>query len=93
MSLFTKDPTLLRDYFITRRDRADYENSFRQARTDGFAEGRAAGMAAGMEAGMEAGVEKTAVAMLKENVDILLVSRVTGLSTERLKELHTRSDS
>ena len=37
-SLFTKDPTLLRDYFITRRDRADYENSFRQARTDEFAE-------------------------------------------------------
>ena len=92
-SLFTKDPTLLRDYFITRRDRADYENSFRQARTDGFAEGRAAGMAAGMEAGMEAGVEKTAVAMLKENVDILLVSRVTGFSTERLKELQARSDS
>lgn len=84
-SLFTKDPTLLRDYFIARRDRADYENSFRQARTDGFAEGRAAGM--------EAGVEKTAVAMLKENVDILLVSRVTGLSTERLKELQARSDS
>lgn len=88
-SLFTKDPTLLRDYFIARRDRADYENSFRQARTDGFAEGRAAGM----EAGMEAGVEKTAVAMLKENVDILLVSRVTGFSTERLKELQARSDS
>ena len=96
-SLFTKDPTLLRDYFIARRDRADYENSFRQARTDGFAEGRAVGMAAGMgagmEAGMEAGVEKTAVAMLKENVDILLVSRVTGFSTERLKELQARSDS
>ena len=88
-SLFTKDPKLLRDYFIARRDRADYENSFKQARSDGFTEGRAEGM----EAGIEAGVEKTAVAMLKENVDILLISRVTGLSAERLEELQARSDS
>lgn len=88
-SLFTKDPKLLRDYLIARRDRADYENSFKQARSDGFAEGRAAGMAAGMEAGME----KTAVAMLKEKVDVHLVSRVTGLSMERLEELQAQSDS
>lgn len=40
-SLFTRDPHLLRDYFIARRDRADYENSFKQARIDGFAEGQA----------------------------------------------------
>ena len=46
-----------------------------------------------MEAGIEAGVEKTAAAMLKEKVDILLVSRVTGLSMERLKEMQARSDS
>ena len=46
-----------------------------------------------MEAGMEAGVEKTAVAMLKEKVDILLISRVTGLSAERLEELQARSVS
>ena len=92
-SLFTKDPKLLRDYFIARRDRVDYENSFKQARSDGFTEGRAEGMEAGMEAGIEAGVEKTAAAMLKEKVDILLVSRVTGLSMERLKEMQARSDS
>ena len=79
----------MRDYFIARRDRVDYENSFKQARSDGFTEGRAEGM----EAGIEAGVEKTAAAMLKEKVDILLVSRVTGLSMERLKEMQARSDS
>ena len=45
-SLFTKDPTLLRDYFIARRDRTDYKNNFRQTRTDGFAKGRAAGIEA-----------------------------------------------
>ena len=33
------------------------------------------------------------MAMLKEKVDVHLVSRVTGLSMERLKELQARSDS
>jgi len=32
-------------------------------------------------------VEETAVALLREKVDISLVSKVTGLSTERLREL------
>jgi len=32
-------------------------------------------------------VEETAVALLREKVDMLLVSKVTGLSTERLREL------
>ena len=92
-SLFTKDPKLLRDYFIARRDRADYENSFKQARSDGFEEGRSEGRSEGRLEGRAEGVEKTAVAMLKENVDILLISRVTGLSAERLEELQARSDS
>ena len=76
-SLFTKDPNLLRDYFFSRRDRVDYE----RARQDSFAEGEAKGRAEC--------VEETAAALLRENVDILLVSRVTGLSTERLMELQT----
>ena len=83
-SLFTKDPSLLRDYLIAMRDRLDYEHSFKQARTDGFAEGRAEGRAEGME--------ETAAAMLKEKVDIFLVSRVTGLSTDRLKELQAQEE-
>ena len=70
-SLFTKDPNLLRDYFFSKRDRVDYE----RARRDSFAEGKAEG------------VEETAAALLREKVDILLVSRVTGLSTERLRKL------
>lgn len=84
-SLFTKDPNLLRDYFFSRRDRVDYE----RARRDSFAEGKAEGEAKGRAEGKAEGVEETAVALLRENVDILLVSRVTGLSTERLRELQT----
>ena len=88
-SLFTRDPDLLRDYLIDLRDRMDYENSFKWARTDGLTEGLAKGRAEGIEAG----VEKTAVAMLREKVDILLVSKVTGLSMDRLKALQAQTES
>ena len=47
------------------------------------------GIQLGRAEGKAEGVEETAVALLRENVDILLVSRVTGLSTERLRELQT----
>ena len=46
-SLFTRDPDLLRDYFIDLRDRLDYENSFKWARADGLEQGRAEGRAEG----------------------------------------------
>ena len=49
--------------------------------------GEARGIQLGRAEGKAEGVEETAVALLRENVDILLVSRVTGLSTERLREL------
>lgn len=87
-SLFTKDPNLLRDYFFSKRDRVDYE----RARRDSFAEGKAEGEAKGRAEGKAEGVEETAAALLREKVDILLVSRVTGLSTERLRELQTSTN-
>ena len=46
-SLFTRDPDLLRDYLKDLRDRLDYENSFKWARTDGLTEGLAKGEAKG----------------------------------------------
>ena len=84
-SLFTRDPDLLRDYLKDLRDRLDYENSFKGARSDGLEQGRAEGRAEGME--------ETAAAMLREKIDILLVSKVTGLSLDRLKALQTRVES
>ena len=87
-SLFMRDPDLLRDYLKDLRDRLDYENSFKWARTDGLTEGLAKGRAEGRMAGME----ETAAAMLREKIDILLVSKVTGLSLDRLKALQARTE-
>ena len=49
--------------------------------------GEARGIQLGRAEGKAEGVEETAVALLREKVDISLVSKVTGLSTERLREL------
>ena len=95
-SLFMRDPDLLRDYLKDLRDRLDYENSFKWARTDGLTEGlakgRAEGEAKGRAEGRMAGMEETAAAMLREKIDILLVSKVTGLSLDRLKALQARTE-
>ena len=54
-SLFTRDPDLLRDYLIDLRDRLDYENSFKWARTDGLTKGRAEGLVEGEAKGRAEG--------------------------------------
>ena len=45
------------------------------------------GMEKGIEKGIAEGVEKTAINMLRENMDIHVISRLTGLSEEEIDEL------
>ena len=40
-----------------------------------------------MEEAVREGIEQTARNMLKENISIEIISKVTGLSTEKIKEL------
>ena len=82
---FVKTPELWVNYLIREREQSDWENYVRSREAKGEARGEIRGKAEGKAEG----VEETAVALLRENVDILLVSRVTGLSTERLRELQT----
>ena len=95
-SLFTRDPDLLRDYLIDLRDRMDYENSFKWARTDGLteglakgeakgrAEGRAEGMAQGEAQGEARARAEMARNLLRMGLEVEKVSEVTGLSPEEI---------
>ena len=83
-SLFTRAPQLLRYYFIARRDRADYENSFKQARIDGFAEGQAEGEARGRAEGLAEGRADIARRMLEMNWDPEQIVQATGLSLDEI---------
>ena len=85
-SLFTRDPDLVRDYFIALRDRLDYENSFKWARADGLAEGEAKGRAEGEAKGRA----ETARRMLEMNLTPEQIAQATQLSLDEIKGLMAR---
>ena len=82
-SLFTRDPDLLRDYFIDLRDRLDYENSFKWARADGLEQGRAEGEAKGRAEGRV----ETARNLLRMGLEVSQISEATGLSPDEIEAL------
>ena len=94
-SLFTRDPDLVRDYFIALRDRLDYENSFKRARSDGLkqgraegeAKGRAEGEAKGRAEGEAKGRADTARRMLEMNLTPEQIAQATQLSLDEIKGL------
>ena len=75
--------------YVSIMERKGIEKGIQLGRAEGEARGIQLGRAEGEAKGRAECVEETAAALLRENVDILLVSRVTGLSTERLRELQT----
>ena len=83
-SLFTRDPDLLRDYLKDLRDRLDYENSFKWARTDGLTEGLAKGEAKGRAEGEARARAEMARNLLRMGLEVEKVSEVTGLSPEEI---------
>ena len=52
-------------------------------------EGRMEGMKEGEERGEKRGIEQVALNMLKQDMDIETISKVTGLSVEDIKKLKT----
>ncbi|SHG46672.1 conserved hypothetical protein (putative transposase or invertase) [Thermosyntropha lipolytica DSM 11003] len=50
-------------------------------------EGREKGREEGREEGRKEGREETALNALREGLDVKLISRLTGLSVERIEEL------
>ena len=48
------------------------------------------GLEEGIERGIEQGIEQTAINMLKENIDINIISKVTGLNISQIKELESK---
>lgn len=53
----------------------------------GIEEGRKKGLEQGLEKGIEKGIKKTAINLLKSNIDISIISSATGLSIEEIKKL------
>lgn len=66
----------------------DYEEKVRfEATQVGLEEGRAKGLEEGKKQGIEQGIEQVAKNMLKENMSVDEVSKLTGLSKEKIEGL------
>lgn len=58
---------------------------------EGIKEGIQQGIEKGIEQGIQQGVEQTAIKMIKQNLDLKLISSVTGLSTDEILKLKNNS--
>jgi len=66
------------------------QEGIEQGIEQGMEQGMKQGIQKGVEQGRQEGIEHTAVMMLKAGIDIVSVSGITGLSTERIQELRDR---
>ena len=63
------------------------ENGEIKGRAEGLAEGEAKGRAEGLAEGLAEGKASVAASMIKEGLDMQLISKLTGFSLEELKNL------
>ena len=80
------------NFISVEKDNMMIENSIRdEGIRKGLKEGLEKGLEQGIEQGLEKGTEQSkneiAMNMLKENMDISLISKLTGLSNEQINKL------
>ena len=59
----------------------------------GIRQGMDQGIAQGIKQGVDQGIKKTAVNMLKQKIDVKVISDVTGLSIDQITELRSSASS
>jgi hypothetical protein len=87
-NLSPEERRLLKDEVVWEETlKADYEKGWQEGLREGRMEGREEGLQEGHEAGLRQGQEQIALSLLKEGVDIDLITRVTGLNREVIETL------
>lgn len=69
-------------------ERIGIERATKEGLEKGYQEGLKKGIEEGIEKGIEQGIDSVALKMLEENIDIKIISKVTGLSIDSIKELN-----
>ena len=79
---------------VMNEERSILNKSNRLARETGIKIGRQQGIEQGLEQGLEQGIEQglklTAENLLKDNKDVSYISKITGLSIEKIKEISSK---
>ena len=88
---YIMDDTAYREYIARESAIWDYNSDLKANLAEGFKQGREAGMQQGIEQGRTEGEQKAretaALDMLRDNMDINLIMKYTGLSADRIAEL------
>ena len=86
-----KDKKLIGVYDKEKQDRMILNTRLTGARMEGYAKGEKSGYVKGEKSGYEMGLLESAKNLLKNNIDIDIISKVTGLSKKKIKSLDIRS--
>lgn len=104
---FTQDEKLRRKYEIQEKARRDYlsmldnikdshQRGFEEGRKEGIEEGRREGLEEGLKMGARQERAKMAqenvLAMIREGLPLDMISRITGLSTEKIQEITEKDE-
>ena len=85
------DPNFVGYYDLEEAHRQDIASSYDTGLEEGMEKGIKQGIEQGIEKGIEQGIEKRNIEiaknMLKEKIEISLISKMTGLSVDTIKEL------
>ena len=100
---YIMDDAAYREYIARESAIWDYNSDLKANLAEGFKQGREAGMQQGLEQGLQQGLEQgleqgrtegerkahetMALDMLRDNTDINLIMKYTGLSADRIAEL------
>ena len=83
--MLSSDPKKRKAYEASVNDQRDHVATIDAAKQEGIEEG----IEKGIEKGRKEEKHEIALAMLKENLPVKQVSKLTGLSVEELKSLHS----
>ena len=86
----SQDDILRRMALKAKLERMDHKQELYEAKRDGRAEGRKEGEVIGEARGIKQEKEETALKMLKEKMDIEVITRITGLTEEEINKLKNK---
>ena len=80
-------------FSIDRATEKGIEKGIRKGRKEGIEKGIRKGRKEGIEKGIEKGIEDVALNMLKEGMNVSQVSKITGMSKDKIKALQIKKAS
>ena len=87
-----RERAIMDSLFLVQMARRAIEKNKEKGRAKGQAEGLEKGMQKGIQKGMQKGTQAVALNMLKKQMELSVISEVTGLTKKEIKNLQNNSN-